>query len=214
MTPLRLLVAEDHPLVAEALVETIGRMPGLLAAGRVADLDDIPPALHALAPDVLLLDLHLRRIPSWPRCPGYRRLLPRLRIVGISAVVPPPDALPALDGFVSKLEFARELPALFAAPGSAPPPIPPAPVPPPLVARAAREARLHAADLRASVERRDPGSAVHFAHALKNSVDLLGRDALSDLGQRLHDRCVLADWPGALRALDALSAALPADAAA
>ncbi len=197
--PLGVLVAEDHALVADGIVAVVHRMPGLAVAGQVSSLPEIPPALARLTPAILLLDLHLRREPSWSHCAGFRRQSPLLRIIGISALPPDPAALRAVDDFVPKGDLGRVLAPLLRSPQfrASAASAPHSPFTNRFVQHAWQEARDYLAALRAALEHRDQRRAVPLAHALKNVADMVGPAALCDACQRLHNRIHEADWSAA-----------------
>ena len=72
---IRVVVADDFPLVRDAVAQVLDRDPGISVVGRAAGGEE---ALHMVAvhdPDVLILDLHM------PDCGGIR-VLERLREAG------------------------------------------------------------------------------------------------------------------------------------
>jgi len=58
----RILVADDHPLVRDALCKIIGLQPGFAVVGEAADGIEAVQQVRALWPDVLLLDLSMPRM--------------------------------------------------------------------------------------------------------------------------------------------------------
>ncbi len=54
---IRLLVADDHPVVREGLRSYLGSRDGLEVVGEAFDVESAVAAAHELAPDVVLLDL-------------------------------------------------------------------------------------------------------------------------------------------------------------
>ena len=59
MTPLRVLLAEDHAVVREGTREILERDPEMLVVGEAADGAEAVALAARLAPDVVLLDLSL-----------------------------------------------------------------------------------------------------------------------------------------------------------
>jgi two-component system NarL family response regulator len=55
----RVLVADDHPVVRHGLVTLIGKTPGLTVVGEAADGDTALVLHRTLAPDVILVDLQM-----------------------------------------------------------------------------------------------------------------------------------------------------------
>ena len=63
---LRLLVVDDHALVrAGVRAELTAHAPDLEVVAEAEDVEGAVAAVHALRPDVVLLDVHLPRSYSW-----------------------------------------------------------------------------------------------------------------------------------------------------
>lgn len=187
MNTRRVLIAEDHAVVREGLVQLLSLADQLEICGVAVSLGELRTQMARTRPDVLVLDLHLGQEPVWPLCGELRANRPALRIVGISASAPPPEARGLLDVFVEKSQLGRELlPAVGAhhagAPGR------PAKTSFDLAATrdAERaEARTCCAALALALGAGDREQSRRLAHYLKNSVDLLQDSRGSDLCQRL-----------------------------
>jgi DNA-binding NarL/FixJ family response regulator len=97
---IRVLVADDHPVVREGLRSFLAARPGITVVGEAADGDAVVAAAERLRPDVVLVDLmmpgsevhdgieaihRMRQLPSPPRAlvltsfAGDDKVLPALR---------------------------------------------------------------------------------------------------------------------------------------
>jgi DNA-binding NarL/FixJ family response regulator len=98
--PIRVVVADDHPVVREGLRSFLASRPGMAVVGEAADADAVVAVAERLQPDVVLVDLmmpgrdvhdgieaidRLRQLPSPPRTlvltsfAGDDKVLPALR---------------------------------------------------------------------------------------------------------------------------------------
>lgn len=59
MKPIRILVADDHPIVREGLVAILSTQPDFEVAGEAGDGEEVVRQVAALRPDVVLLDLEM-----------------------------------------------------------------------------------------------------------------------------------------------------------
>lgn len=57
--PIRILVADDHPVVRDGLVAILGTQPDFTVVGEAANGADVIAQVERLNPDVLLLDLEM-----------------------------------------------------------------------------------------------------------------------------------------------------------
>jgi DNA-binding NarL/FixJ family response regulator len=112
-TVLRVLVAEDQKVVRDGLVLLLGMLPGIEVVGSAVDGDDAVRQALALAPDVVLMDLHM------PGCDGVeatRRLTlarPGLHVVVLTSYSDDTSVLAALRagarGFLTKDAGAADI---------------------------------------------------------------------------------------------------------
>ena len=78
MDRIRLLVADDHPMLREGLVAVLGTQPDFEVVGEAADGEDVVRLAGEVRPDVILLDLEM------PNVDGVEALR-RLREAGSTA---------------------------------------------------------------------------------------------------------------------------------
>jgi DNA-binding NarL/FixJ family response regulator len=82
VAPIRILVADDHPIVRDGLVAVLATQDDFLVVGQAGDGAEVVQQALALQPDIVLLDLEM------PRLDGVQAL-ERLRTMGhpIRAIV-------------------------------------------------------------------------------------------------------------------------------
>jgi DNA-binding NarL/FixJ family response regulator len=94
---IRVVVADDHPVVREGLRSFLSSRPGIDVVGEAGSADEVVAAVRALAPDVVLVDLMM---------PGGG-----IEAIGRIAELPEPPRLLVLTSFVGD---EKVLPALRA----------------------------------------------------------------------------------------------------
>lgn len=110
---IRLLIADDHPVVREGLARIIETIPGLHVAGQAVDGDGVVRAVQAARFDAVLMDLNM---PG----PGFLEVLrrvheiaPRLPVLILSVHPEEQFALRALHagaaGYLSKNQSPEQL---------------------------------------------------------------------------------------------------------
>lgn len=79
--PVRVMIADDQPLVRQALSELLGKVPGLAVIAGAADGEEAVQRARAFRPDVVLMDLQMPRLDG---IGATRRILsefPAIKIV-------------------------------------------------------------------------------------------------------------------------------------
>jgi two-component system, NarL family, nitrate/nitrite response regulator NarL len=98
MTPIRLLVVDDHTLFRRGLVALLASDPGLSVAGEAADAGEAVRKAAVLNPDVILLDNHLPGATGIQALPGIREAAPRSRVLVLTVSEDAQDLQAALRG--------------------------------------------------------------------------------------------------------------------
>lgn len=91
--PIRVVVADDHPVVREGLRSFLSSRPGIDVVGEAGSADEVVAAVRDLAPDVVLVDLMMpgggiEAIGRVAELPGPPRLLVLTSFVGDQKVLP------------------------------------------------------------------------------------------------------------------------------
>ena len=84
-SPIRILVADDHGILREALAILIGRQSGMTVVGSVATGADAVSAATRLKPDLIIMDLVLRDMNGTDAMQRILRVLPMTQIIVLSA---------------------------------------------------------------------------------------------------------------------------------
>lgn len=111
--PVRVLLVEDHEVVAQALVGLLDDQPDITSVGRVARAAGAVSSAVDAAPDVILMDYHLPDGDGVTLTRELRTALPSARVVFLTAQGHDAVLIDALDagatGFVTKNGSAAEL---------------------------------------------------------------------------------------------------------
>jgi DNA-binding NarL/FixJ family response regulator len=95
--PIRLVVADDHPVVRDGLIGTFGAEPGFEVLGEASDGARAVALAQALDPDVVLMDL---RMPGMDGVAAIRELAARgvrARVLVLTTYDTDSDVLPAIE---------------------------------------------------------------------------------------------------------------------
>ena len=84
MDPIRILIADDHPLFRDGLRALLESVPDMQVIGEAATGDEALTQAHVLQPDVILMDL---KMPGMNGIEATRRILhtsPHIRILFVT----------------------------------------------------------------------------------------------------------------------------------
>ncbi|HVO48312.1 MAG TPA: response regulator transcription factor [Steroidobacteraceae bacterium] len=90
--PLRVLIAENHPDLSDAMSQLIDTEPGMLCVGQVSEAGDVLPAARDRSADVLILDLTLHGGSGLPLIEQLTTAMPDLRVIVYSGVADSDEA--------------------------------------------------------------------------------------------------------------------------
>ncbi|MFI5841911.1 response regulator [Catenuloplanes sp. NPDC051500] len=94
MTPVRLLIVDDHPIVRDGLVSLFDGDPGFEVLGEAADGAEAVRLARALHPHVILMDL---RMPGTDGLTATRELAADFRILVLTTYDTDHHVLPAIE---------------------------------------------------------------------------------------------------------------------
>jgi DNA-binding NarL/FixJ family response regulator len=83
--PIRILVADDHPVVRDGLVAILSTQPDFLVVGEAGTGDDVVRQVAALRPDVVLLDLEMPGMDGVDALRALRARNDRVRVLVFTA---------------------------------------------------------------------------------------------------------------------------------
>jgi DNA-binding NarL/FixJ family response regulator len=110
---IRVLVADDFPLVREALVAALNRHQGIEVVGVAENGFEAVEQAHALQPDVVVLDVRMPEMTGREALGRLSEELPRARVLLISAHEEPDVVIDAVSagaaGFLLKRMSGAEL---------------------------------------------------------------------------------------------------------
>jgi DNA-binding NarL/FixJ family response regulator len=110
---IRVLVADDFPLVRDALAGALARHPQIEVAGVASDGIETLEQAHALRPDVVVLDLRMPRMSGLVALTRLTAEMPAVRVLLLTACEEPEIVIDAVSagaaGFVTKRITGTEL---------------------------------------------------------------------------------------------------------
>src|SRR5512143_1870692 len=81
MTPIRILVVDDHTLFRRGLTALLARDPQFEVVGDAADAGEAQRRAQELQPDLILLDNHLPGVRGVDALPALRETVPQARVL-------------------------------------------------------------------------------------------------------------------------------------
>ncbi len=110
---IRIVVADDHPVVRFGVKNMLMNDPGFEVVGEAEDGDVAITEVLELEPDILLLDLHMPRLPGLEAMRAIMNRSPRVKIVLLTSTISTQQIIEALQigarGIVLKDAVAGDL---------------------------------------------------------------------------------------------------------
>ncbi len=110
---IRILIADDHPIVREGVRTLISTEPGMTCVGEACDGDAAVRLYRDLQPDVLLLDLMMPRKDGITAIQEIKRLDPGARVLVLTSFADDDKLFPAIKagalGYLLKDSSPQEL---------------------------------------------------------------------------------------------------------
>src|SRR5579862_1459644 len=113
VAPIRIIVADDHPVVRFGVRNMLLSEPGFEVFGEAEDGDDAITQTLELEPDILLLDLLMPRLPGLEAMRAIMAKSPRVKIILLTSTITTQQIIEALQigarGIVLKDSVAGDL---------------------------------------------------------------------------------------------------------
>jgi two-component system, NarL family, nitrate/nitrite response regulator NarL len=113
VTPIRIVVADDHPVVRFGVKNMLEDEPGFEVVGDAEDGDTAITQTIELEPDILLLDLLMPRLPGLEALRAIMSKSPRVKIIMLTSTISTQQIIEALQigarGIVLKDSVAGDL---------------------------------------------------------------------------------------------------------
>jgi two-component system, NarL family, response regulator LiaR len=111
--PIRLFIADDHPMIRSGLTAMVRSEPDLELVGEAGNGADAVALLPALAPDVVLMDLMMPKLDGIEVIRQLKPKLPETRFLMLTSLVDPAQIRRAIDagasGYLLKNASSQEL---------------------------------------------------------------------------------------------------------
>lgn len=112
-SPIRILIADDHPMLREGVGAAIGMQSDMAIVGEATTGDEAAASYDRLRPDVVLMDLRMPGMSGLKAIEMIRRAHPDARIIVLTTYSGDVQALQALRagaaGYLLKSSLRREL---------------------------------------------------------------------------------------------------------
>jgi DNA-binding NarL/FixJ family response regulator len=115
MTTLRVVIADDHPLIREAFQLSLQRVGDVEVVATVADGQQAIDACERHTPHMVLLDYNMAGLKGSAAAAEIKRRFPPITVVGMSIAYSAKKQMgdAGADYFFDKTEIMKELPSVL-----------------------------------------------------------------------------------------------------
>ena len=82
--PVRIVLADDHPMVREGIAALLGRQPDMVLVGEAEDGVHLMTLLETVTPDVVILDVAMPKMDGLQATRALRSRWPSIQVIGLS----------------------------------------------------------------------------------------------------------------------------------
>ncbi|MBE0619436.1 MAG: response regulator transcription factor [Burkholderiales bacterium] len=120
MDSITVLIADDHAPFRAAVRDQLAQAPGIRVVGEAKDGDEAVAQARALAPSVVLIDVHMPNLGGIPATREIAGSMPNVRVIALSqydepAIVEAMRAAGAADYVLKDELYEKLVPAIRAA---------------------------------------------------------------------------------------------------
>ena len=113
MTPIKVLIVDDHPLLREGITAVLGNQPDFSVVGEASNGYEAEERCRELTPDIVLMDLEMPQMSGIEAIAAIRAALPQTHIIVLTAHGSDAQILRALNagavGYLLKDGLRKEL---------------------------------------------------------------------------------------------------------
>lgn len=81
MGPVKVLIADDHPLIREGLVKIINMDPAIEVVGEAVDGEDVINKTEDVNPDIIIMDLNMPKLDGLEAARIIRNKQPHIKVI-------------------------------------------------------------------------------------------------------------------------------------
>jgi DNA-binding NarL/FixJ family response regulator len=101
MSPIRIVVAEDHPVVLAGVVEVLESAPDLVVVAQAVDGHHLVEAVDRTLPDIVITDLRMPGLRGHEATAIIRTRHPAIKVIVLTTFETDTDILPAIEAGAS-----------------------------------------------------------------------------------------------------------------